>query len=395
LNYSFLADYSRYRETNDRHAGEDFASHMHRLLSSWVEHGSPDEGFVEQFQEFTEELQSIPPDQSDLLDLGIMHAMEALNLQKENKPQEAVRLASEARFPFLAFLDENSYRNSTNVAFHEVDFQIYERIRGNFPHEAARNYLLNSKRADLWSAIRYMESLESRSDARELISAMLSRRVVVPEKLILLAFWIFLEPDLLQNHRVEDVDSGLLDAVIQLLPPRLQEDGLDAAWVERLDPHFENELLFFLQAYFEISGNPLTPGWVCLLEKSVANHWRLTVPEFPDEVHEPNPEFAGSILHLLEEEQIEPLLKTSLIMPTFFEHMERYVDFSFYEICYGIARYDDLLREELEHFVSSLTTLPSDLMRTRLEDCAEVVGCELVIKDGSAAVERRPGLEEP
>jgi hypothetical protein len=99
LNYSFLADYSRYRETNDRHAGEDFASHMHRLLSSWVEHGSPDEGFVEQFQEFTEELQSIPPDQSDLLDLGIMHAMEALNLQKENKPQEAVRLASEARFP--------------------------------------------------------------------------------------------------------------------------------------------------------------------------------------------------------------------------------------------------------------------------------------------------------
>lgn len=389
MNYSFLGDYSKYREQSDRAAGEQFAAHMHRLLSSWVEHGAADEAFLDQFQEFAEELQSIPPDQSDLLDLGIMHAMEAVNLVRENKPSEALRLASEARFPFLAFLDENSYRNSTNVSFHEVDFQIYERIRGNFPHEAARNYLLNSRRADLWSAIRYMEGLESRSETRELLSAMLTRRQVVPEKLILAAFWVFLEPDVISAKRIEDLDAGLLEALERVLPERLAEDGLDASWTERVDSHFENEILFFLQAYFEISGAALSPGWICLLEKSISNHWRLTVPDFPDEVHEPNPEFAGSILHLLEEEQLEELLKTSLILPLFFEHMERYVDFSFYEICYGLARFDDLLREELEHAVAALPSEPSEILRARLEDCAEVVGCELVIKDGIAAIERK------
>jgi len=390
LNYSFLRNYSDYRENNNRDAGEQFAGHMHRLLSSWIENGSPDEEFVDQFQEFMEELQSVPPDQSDLLDLGIMHALEAVNLHKETRNEDALRIAAEARFPFLAYLDEDSYRHTTSLAFHEIDFQIYERIRGNFPHEAARNYLLNSKRTDLWAAIRYLESLESREESLELLAAMMTRRQVLPERLILLAFWLLLDPEILTSPGKPEFDEeGLLDSISRVIRNDMGSEGLDASWSERLSPVFENEILFFLQAYFEISGSPLSPGWVCLLEKSIGNHWRVIVPDFPDELHEPNPEFAGSILHLLEEEQLENLLKTSLILPLFFENVEKYVDFSFFEISSGLARMEDTFLEELSHALARLPSEVSELTRSRLEDCAELLGCNLVTDNGRLTVQRK------
>ncbi|MBL8020207.1 MAG: hypothetical protein JNM27_11125 [Leptospirales bacterium] len=391
MNYGFLRNYSEYRDHNDRTAGEQFASNMHRLLGIWAERGRPEEEFVDQFQEFMEDLQTVPPDQNDLLDLGIMHALEAVNLHKEGRPDEALRIASEARFPFLAYLDEDSYRHTTSVVFHEIDFQIYERIQGNFPHEAARNFLLNIKRTDLWAAIRYLEGLENRADAIELLGNMMQRRTVLPERLILLAFWVLLDPDLLTSEgKPSFEEEGLVESISRVARPEMAVEGLDASWAERLDPVFESEILFFMQAYFEISGSPLSPGWVCLLEKSIANHWRVVVPDFPDEVHEPNPEFAGSILHLLEDEQLESLLKTSLILPLFMEHMERYVDFSFYEISSGLSRMEDVFLEELTHSLERLVASEvSDLLRSRLEESAELLSCSLVNESNHLVIRRK------
>jgi len=390
LNYGFLSNYNRYREEGSREAGEQLAGHLHRLLSAWTETGSPDQDFLEQFQEFMEELQTLPPDQNDLLDLGLMHAVEAFNLLKENRPEEALRIASDARFPFLAYLDENSYRSLTNVTFHEIDFQIYERIRGNFPEESARNYLLNAKRTDLWAAIRYLEGLENREEAIEILSGMIERRIVLPERLILLAFWLLLDPDILTSERRPFFEQEqLLESLARVASPGMATEGLDTGWVERMNPLYENEILFFYQAYFEISGSPLSPGWIHLLEKSISNHWRVTIPEFPDEVHEPNPEFAGSILHLIEDEYIENLLKTSLILPLFFENLEKYVDFSFYEISSGIARKEAIFMEELGHFLGRLTSEISELLRNRLEECAEILDCDLTHSDRGFILQRR------
>lgn len=397
---SLLEKYRAFREDKDEESGRILADDMYRVLSRWLESGHPGDEFLAEFENLQKKLEEGGPAAGDLIDLGLMHTADACHCFRAEGWNGHVEFhVSEARLPFFAFLDESGYRMTKNADFSEVDFQIFEIIQGDFPHDAAQNLLMEEEWVDIWLALRYLDRIEDREDRLQIIERTMRVRATLQEKLIFVSYLLLTDPEVVaqivepEHHgRVEfnfppEVTAEMMTALYKVIFPFVNSGTLDTAWEERILPGYEDAAVFALLAVFEISQCPLSPGWVRVLERAAS-----TLTEYGDtEKIQPLPEFAASILNLLPESDLIPLLETSLILPSFFDHLTGYSDDAFHDLCFALGRGESVVVRELDHIVAE--RYPSDgagaELRERLHALATQLDCDIVSAEGPPRLVKR------
>ncbi len=390
-----LADYTTYRETADREAGSRIAARMYRELNYWIEYGFPSEEWVGEFWDLYSNMQGRTNDLNDLLDLGLVHTAEAISLYREsdNNASVAEFYVHEAKLPFFAFIDEPGYRIMKNIEFTEIDFLIFEIIQGDFPHEVAQSFLVENEWVDIWSCLRYFDNLEDRIQRNQILHGMLQKRKTMQERLILLAYLFYSDGEAIRRQ----ADDAMVPLLLEFPPEWIHSLLLIAEnyfisgspsvnWQQDMYPAFENETIFFLIALYEITQSDLTPGWISLLEKGLSTIWTYPYPE-PDgnmKIHQPIQEFTASILSLLGDSEIEQILNTSLIIPLFFENMNRYNNESFHQFLTAFSLHEELLLQELNLAMPSFIDKMNekDLLQGRMQEIATYFGKEIKIQNG-------------
>lgn len=401
--HEFLEKYLAYKKEEDREAGREFARRLYQILSRWLEEEKPDAVFVQEFEAFFARIDERELNPRDLLDVGVVHAAEAVSAyrSREESPESLRFYVNEARQPFFALIEENAYRMLKNFDFTEIDFQIFDIIQGPFPHDAAQNFLLENGWVDVWAALRYIDSLPESQLELELLERIMLQRETPHERLILLAYLYFARRPILDaaleasdprsvfNFTDEFTPAFLLE-LRGIIDESIRGGELSTAFEDRLPGRWTDEIVFFLLAYFEISHAPLSPGWVRLLEIGIASLWTATAQESGEEiVYQPSAEFTASLLGLFTEEELNETLSTALILPRFFENLERYNPEAFQAYVSVFARAPDLLLAELELSVGS--DLRDRMRNKRLAALAEAIGYEIVRKAGAVRLVKRGG----
>lgn len=386
--------YRKYKHDGDRIAGDELCGLFYKQLSYWIEFGKPVPGFVDEFWELYIELQEPQGPPQDLIDLGLFQTAEAITgYRQENSNENMLSFfLHEARLPFFAYMDENGYRLIKNLEFSEIDFQIFEVIQGTFPHDAAQNFLVDNEWADIWTVLRYMDSIDEDIQRWQIIETLMEKRKTIHEKLIFFAYLLFTEGDSLRPMLTEqigfpeDLQGDVLDSVFFLMGPFLESRDLDLNWEDRIHPSFEKELIFFLLSFFEVAQCDLSPGWIRLLERSLEIVWDYPFADQEGAIreHQPIQEFLASILGIFSEGDLQYLLDTSLLYPLFFENLEQYKSDALQSLLGVFVRYEDKTLHELS------IVLPDSLREDRLnlytegpyQEIARVLGHEIQVKNG-------------
>ncbi len=401
-----LGKYKTYKHNDDRDAGREIAHYMYHELGRWLEQGKPDEKFLQAFNEFFTKTEEYQFSSQDLIDLGLMHTAEAVSsYQPKDDPEQQITkfYLNEARLPFFASIDDEAYRMLKNFEFSEIDFQIYEIIGGDFPHDAAQNFLMHNEWVDIWIALRYLDTMPDAHFDLELIERMMAGRDSIHEKLILLGYLCVVDLDLIEESLDENIGRSrfnfpsritrpMLAAIHKMIRDHVHDGELDVHWEQDLDPQFLHETVFVLLVYFEITHASLLPGWIRLLESGMLSTWTTkSVEDGHEIVYQPIAEFTGSILSLLTEEDLHFLLETSLILPSFFESLPNYNPEAFQNFLLAFVREDQLLLAELELALptdaETYRDRGDDLGPARWSACAGAVGFQIILDN-----EGRPKL---
>ncbi|MBI3395483.1 MAG: hypothetical protein HY042_06590 [Spirochaetia bacterium] len=393
-----METYKSFRDEHNEESARELADEMYRNLSRWLDVGRPPENFMDDFDPVFLLLHERGAGNADLIDLGLMHTADAVNCFRNEGWTGHVQFhVSEARMPFLAFLDETTYRRMKNVEFSEVDFQIFEIIQGDFPHDAAQNLLIEHDWIDIWLALRYLDRIEDRRERLQLIERTMGVRETMHEKLIFLAYLFVTDPEVIDAYtneadRIEfnfpaDLERPLVAAIKAVIDPFLKDGILDTAWEQRLHPEYEDEVLFTILGIFEVSQCPINAGWVRVLERAM-----LHLKEYGDsEKVQPMPEFVASILNFLPDADLQQILETSLVLPTFHENLVRYTDDCFHDLAFGLSRAEEVFVRELEHHLASAYTQEGSetLLRKRLEELADIAGFAIVTDNNEPRLVKR------
>lgn len=385
---------------SDPYSVEEFAAFFYGRLGQWLETGQPAPGFVEAFDSLFSGIQDAKLSSRNLLDLGIVQTAEAVNsFRSEDAPERVTRFyLAEARMPFFAAIDLNAFRGIKEHQFQEIDFQIFEIVGGDFPHEAARNFLIRNPWADIWIVLRYLDGLGVDELDQELIEQLLITREAKHERLILLAYMYIGHRAMLDymiNSETVAWPSDLTDPMARELATFLdrviRDEDLAAGWSEFLPERARDHGTFALLALFEIMQASLTPGWISLIEASVGNLWSIPYnPPHPAPDHigdaamtlQPCAEFAGSIIGLMNEEDQARLLSTSLVLSNFFDKLTAYVSEAYYSLLYPLANAPEFV-PEFQLWLSR--TPPKGLDETlleRLESAAQAADHTVALENG-------------
>ncbi len=393
----FLEQYQAYKVEGHRESGTELANHIYRHLTAWIEAGKPDQNFIDELRELVSMIQENPLSEKDLIDLGLYHAAEALQSWDQKDDAELITefYVTEARLPFFAYLDENSYRIIKNIEFNEIDFLIFEVIQGNFPHDSAQIFLSENDWADVWVALRYLDAVEDKEARWRVLEKMILIRSGLLEKSIILCYILLRDPDQLISVSggedsmpagiAHDLPSGPVQAIVKAASVFLETGILDTSWEERVEIEFEKEVLFSLLALFEISQCEPTAAWVRVLERTAADTWLYSMNTEKFAAYQPLPEFAASILFLFPDEELEEIMKTSLLIPVFLESMEKYTYEAFHDMLHAVMRAEETFRMELELQLERFLALPPEgALFERFRDCFAHIGCEIIFDDGIA-----------
>lgn len=392
---TMIQSYKAYKELGDREAGYRLAYILYKHINTWIESGEPDPEFTENFWEMITDVRDYLEAGTDLIDLGIAQTAEAFGYyrQYDGNPLYFEFYLFEARLPFFAFFDDSGYRLMKSIDFTEIDFQIYDIIQGQFPHESAQGFLQDNDWVDVWTTMRYLENLENDPVRTSLLENVMVNRKTIHEKLIFLAYLIYTETDYFLNYHSfpirlpHDITWEFIHSIANIIEPFLLKGELDTAWEERCSPSYTEETIFFLLAVFEVTQCDITPGWIRLLERSIATFWDFTFPEgeiSTYRVHQPIQEFTASILGLLPDEDLRHVAETSLIMPLFFENIHHFNDESFQALLATFTRIADLLLSELHVSLPSAVSRDqeNEILGGRRQEIASYLGREIRIKDG-------------
>lgn len=397
--------YRVYKEKEDQETGSTIANYFYRQLNYWIEYGKPEETFLAGFWKFWAEAQDIIGAPADLIDLGLAQTAEALSLYKDDPgPVSSDYYIYEARLPFLAFLDEQGYRMARSIEFSEIDFHIFEIIGGDFPEEVAQNFLKENEWADIWTSLRYLDSLDPihESEVRiSILERMLAIRKTVQEKLIILAYIFYSDrgiltgDDPLEITLPSDFPPEFIRSLIHITGEFYEEGSLSVNFEERLNDQFENESVFFLLSLFEISQMEVSPSWIRVLELGMQKIWTYPFPELDGtmKIHQPMQEFTASILSLLSDEDLGQILESSLVLPIFFENLDRYNTEIFLHLLGTFSRKDELLLQEL------LIAMPGSIqqereqefLQGRHQEIASYLGKEIKIRNGIPLIRHSDG----
>jgi hypothetical protein len=394
--------YRAYKNRNDLEAGKSLARSIYYHLNKWNVSGRPDGNFSDEFWRLFGDIDETTLTGNDLIDLGLMQTAEALSVFRENDGMiaEATFYLNEAMLPFYAFFEEISYRHLKNVDFSEIDFQIFDIIGGEFPHEAAQEFLIQNDWVDIWLTFRYLETIDDISQRIEIIEKIMHIRETVQEKLIFLSYAFTLD-----HHRIldtivggsalflpSDMSPSLILAVHDVIGPFLETGVLDTGWEYRMRAEFERETVFTLLAMFEITQAPLNPGWVRVLEKGTSVIWDAPIQEAPGSyIPQPIQEFTGSILGFLPEEETALVMDTSLVIPLFIENLHRYSEESFHDLLSPIALHPEPLYSEIELnlYRYRFDVKEKKRFHRRLKKCAARIGYDLLVQNGNAFLSKK------
>lgn len=396
--YDFLVNYLDYKVEHNRMSGYVLANQLYRLLTYWIDAGKPEEDFLQEFQEFSEKLENSSIHLDDLIDLGLIQTIEAINSHSDAEEAPTIQFyIREARNPFLAFMGENAYRLLKNIDFSEIDFQIFSIIEGDFPHDSAQNFLMENAWADIWTTLRYLDNLDNEEQKLTIMEKVIGIRKTLPEKLIFLAYLYLSTPKILMDyvdeglHQVHfnlpgDVSPDFVRALLTTMGEHLHSGQLDTAWEWRLPPIYASEILFTMLAILEISLCKITPGWVRALERSVCDFWNVESHSHDTgNLYQPVAEFTYEILKLLPPSELHRLLESSLVLPLFFENLKSYYEELFEELLPVMSSHERAFQKELMLRLSDYchSAGAQELeMDGRIQACAAIANQEIVLKNG-------------
>lgn len=377
-----VVTYRRYRESRLAAHAETISETMYTELGSWLDSSTPNPGFLTEIQMIFAEFPAPELQPMDLVDLGFLALDEAMRSFETQDLNAAMFYLTEARLPFLAILKEEQYRLEKEHEFSEIDFQIFEIIGPPIPHEAAQTFLLMNDWVDIWIILRYVQNLESSTEKMSLAQDLIRNRKTLPEKLIFFSYLYLEYPELIEDELPPGVPPAILTHANKLLDPFWTYSDLDTSWEERLDPAYEQELVFILLSIFELGQYNANPGWVRVLERGISSFWTIRSPS--EELYQPVTEFAASILNLLPDPEITPVLETSLIMPLFFDHIQDYNEEAFDGMLHALARSPELFLDELRFRLPESCNMRNRrvILRGRYQHAAKRLGHEIVLHRG-------------
>lgn len=374
---------------------EDYLIHeIYRHIMSWLKNDQPDELFLVEVMEIMAQYEEPLIRGNHLIDLCLWELMEVTHAYYgTTKDREQIRhFLTQARLPLLARIDEDTYRALSQIEFHEVDFFIHEIIGGNFPHDAAQAFLKRCQNPDIWLTIRYLDELEGDLVIIEIIESMLNHLQIVPEKYMMLAYLVSCFPEKVGSwlHNTdeigirlsEDTPIELLESIYNVSIEFLKTGELKLDYRNKMTAGHEAETLFALLSLFEISQTVLTSAWIQVIEESIANQWTYRLPSLKRvQRHQPLPEFAASIISVLDVEDTDQLFNESRVLAIFFENLHRYTRNTFDELVDILSSYRFAFTEELELQLTLQRDLPH-LRWRRFQLCAGRIGKQLIEKDG-------------
>lgn len=391
-----IADaYREFHQTPDAETEEFLTHELFRNIMSWLQLGQPEEAFLNELIEISAEYEEPSMRGGHLIDISLWELMEVVHAYNGiPEDRDHIRyFLTQARLPLLARLDQPAYRALSQIEFHEVDFYVYEAIGGDFPHEAAQNFLKNGENPDIWLSIRYLDELEDDSIVIEIIESMISHLRIVPEKYMILSYLVNRFPDRIESllaggtdndlRLSDDTPIDLVRSIYETAREYMNGGILKLDYREKMLADRRPETLFALLSLFEITQGDLTPAWMDVMESSMANLWtyRFQATVRRTQRHQPLPEFVASIVSVLTPDEEDTLLRRSRVLALFFEHLHRYTRNTFEEMLDVFVRREDLFLDELELQLSLESEHPP-LRSRRLQLCAGRLGKRLVKRDG-------------
>jgi hypothetical protein len=386
--------YHAFVEDQNELAEEFLTNEIYSKVMSWLQNGEPEEEFLNSLLEISSIFNEFQLFSGKLIDLSIYELLEALQVvigTPEDKERIELHLNG-ACLPLLASMAEDEYRKHSQSTFSEVDFYIFDIIGGEFPHEAAQALLKQGRFPDIWRTLHYLEDLEDESVVIEILHAINDRLSMVPQKYMILAYLIYRFPERIELLlRGEDDGLGITDRrsieliryIYEAAKDFVRDGILTFDYLDRLNPKREAQILFALIFLFEITQSELTPAWIDVIERSMANMWTYRVQSLRGEEREqPLPHFVMSLMGRLNPDELDTLLKTSRLLPIFFENLHRYTKSTFERIISILSEYEDVFLNELELQLSLHSEGSLPRRSRRLSICARILGKRIIEKDG-------------
>jgi hypothetical protein len=393
-----ITAYRNYIDYEDKEAEKFLIYELYKQTQYWLKNGAPENSFLIEFIELALEFEEEPFGIKNLLDLGLNELIDALNYYNGfEKNYEAVeKHLNQALMSFLAWIDEATYRKIKQIQFLESDFFIYDIIGGEFPHDSAQIFLKTTKEVDIWVVIKYLEELTEQTVIQEIIEKLLHNINNLPDKYILIAYFILRYPDLIksifnnsQNKIISlfalpsDIHYDEIQSIFNASEEFLFFGNLKLNFYEKLkNPNHESIVLLSLLTMFEITNTNITPAWIEVFERSIGNLWSYKYRLFNQlKKHQPLPEFAMNIIAFLPEEEQKYIYETSKIFMIFFENIHRYSKQTFEELSDLLSLNTTIFEEELKFHLYLASK--SQLIYKRMEECASKIYKKILRKGNS------------
>jgi len=389
-----ISAYRNYIDYEDKQAEEFLIYELYKQTQFWLKNGEPESSFLIEFIELALEFEEEPFGIKNLLDLGLNELIDALNYYNgfEKSSSSMEKHLNQALMSFLAWIDEPTYRKMKNIHFLESDFYIYEIIGGEFPHDSAQTFLKTTQEVDVWLVIKYLEEITDQSNIIEIIESLLHNLKVLPDKYMLIAYFILRYPDLIKqifSHNKKDIAFFSLPSdihyeeiysIFKASEEFLFFGELRMNFYEKIkNPKHESIVLLALLTMFEITNTNLTSSWVEVFERSIGNLWSYKYRSLNQpKKHQLLPEFAVNIIAFLSEEEQKYIYETSKIFIIFFENIHRYSKQTFEEISDLLSLNTTIFEEELQFHLYLAERSP--LILKRLQECASKIYKKIIRK---------------
>lgn len=390
-----LTAFRKYIQYDDRESEAFLIHELYKYTQYWIHHSEPENQFLIEFMELLSEYEREPIQLKSLLEIGMKELIDALNYYNEfeKKSPFIEKHLYQASMAFLAYIDEEKYRKLKQYQFFESDFYIFDIIGGNFPHEIAQHFLKTTTDIDVWTVIDYLEEINNDNIIIEILNALLNNLKILPDKYILLSYFIIKYPELVSAF-LEEVPTKVLNFIS--LPKEIHLDEVKSIYYaskeflfhRKLQMHFyenilqpkhESIVLLCLLSMFEITHVNLTPAWIDVFERSLSNLWTYKNKFYKwEKKYQPIPEFAISIISFLSEEEQKVILETSKIWIVFFENIHKYSRHTFDELIEFFSFFPNIFEEELKFYLPLGER--SHLILKRLKLCAAKIQKKIIFK---------------
>lgn len=357
--------YRKFLENQDKELERILIYELYKKTYSWFINGFPEEQFLNELLELFLDYEE-PIEVKSLLDLGILKLIEVVHLYNtfeniENSNSELQKSLKQCLMPFLAYIDEISYREMKNIEFLEIDFSIYEIISGELPHHSIQDFLRSTKETDVWTIIKYFEDISNQQIIIELIESLIKNYQTQFEKYILITYLIYrfqkkFEENINFNDKINiinlpnDISYKELKFIYSLTRNFLTHHKLEMDFFTKFqNSKLETIGLICLLTLFEICNPELTNSWIEVFERSINNLWICNYKQKNvSKKYQPIPEFAINIFAFFQENEQRRILKISKILILFFQNINKYSYKTFEELSDLLSIHSDLFEEELK-----------------------------------------------